>query len=96
MQLSNILNKPIITEKSIREAKKGKYTFGVSLAATKTDIKKAVEELWAVKVVSVETMVMPGKTGRRNKKGIRSQKADWKKAIIGLASGQKLDLDYGA
>lgn len=87
--------KPLRTEKTMREIAKNKYAFGVDAAATKTDIKKITEELFGVKVVGMQTVKMRGKKYKTGKKGLYKKRSDWKKTIIEIAPGQKIDL-YGA
>ena len=75
-----IILKPIITEKSNDDLQEGKYTFKVNRNATKIEIAKAVEKLFEVKVLKVNTMSVKGK-----KKRVRYQigkTPDWKKAIV--------------
>ena len=80
MTAQDIIIKPIITEKSSISIAEGKYTFRVHNSASKTAIKKAVEELFNVKVIAVNTVSMPGKEKRM---GVHSGKTpDWKKAIV--------------
>lgn len=80
MTAHDIIIRPIVTEKSNIVVAEGKYTFEVALNATKVQIKNAVEELFNVKVVSVNTVSMPGKVKRM---GVHSGKTpDWKKAIV--------------
>ena len=80
MTAQDIIIKPIITEKSSISMAEGKYTFEVASSATKTEVKKAVEQLFNVKVVSVNTVSMPGKQKRM---GVHTGKTpDWKKAIV--------------
>ena len=75
-----IIVRPVITEKSNDEMQAGKYTFEVNKKATKVEIARAVEKLFEVKVVNVNTMIVKGKTKRvRYKEGKTS---DWKKAIV--------------
>ena len=76
----DIIIRPIITEKSYMEMASGKYTFETKTTATKIDIKKAVEDLFNVKVLKVNTMRYEGK----NKKvGVHEGKTNsWKKAIV--------------
>ena len=72
--------RPVITEKSNDEMQAGKYTFEVNKKATKVDIARAVEKLFEVKVLNVNTMIVKGKTKRvRYKEG---KTPDWKKAIV--------------
>ena len=75
-----IIVRPVITEKSNDEMQAGKYTFEVNKKATKVEIAKAVEKLFEVKVLNVNTMIVKGKTKR-----VRYQEGktpDWKKAIV--------------
>ena len=80
MTAHDIIIAPVITEKSNMDMAEGKYTFRVAKEASKTAVKKAVEELFNVKVVAVNTVSMPGKEKRM---GVHSGKtSDWKKAIV--------------
>ena len=75
-----IIIAPVVTEKSNDELQEGKYTFKVNKKATKVEIAKAVEKLFEVKVLNVNTMIVKGKTKR-----VRYQEGktpDWKKAIV--------------
>ena len=75
-----VIVRPVVTEKSNDEMQLGKYTFEVNKKATKVDIAKAVEKLFEVKVLNVNTMTVRGKMKRvRYKEGKTS---DWKKAIV--------------
>jgi large subunit ribosomal protein L23 len=84
---------PIITEKATALSEKGQVTFRVALDATKPEIAAAVEGLFGVKVVAVNTIRMQGKTKRF--KGRPGQRSDWKKAMVRLAEGQSIDLTTG-
>ena len=75
-----IIVRPVITEKSNDEMQSGKYTFEVSKKATKVEIAKAVEKLFEVKVLNVNTMSVKGKEVRRRK--TTGKTSDWKKAIV--------------
>lgn len=80
MMPEDIILEPIVTEKSSSEMQNGKYTFKVAKNATKVQIKNAVEKLFEVKVISVNTMIVKGKVKRvRAKEG---KTPDWKKAIV--------------
>ncbi len=86
--------KPIVTEKATRVTeRRGQYTFRVSPAANKFQIKDLVERLYGVKVVSVNTANMRGKNKSRwTKSGLlRGKTAAWKKAYVTLAEGQSID-----
>jgi large subunit ribosomal protein L23 len=84
--------KPLITEKSLREAALKRYTFKVSPEATKTEIKKAAERLFKVNIIKIQTITMPGKKYRSGKRWIYRQKSDFKKAILMVKPDQKIEL----
>ena len=80
MIAEEVIIKPIVTERSSMGLQEGKYTFKVNKKATKVEIAKAVEKLFEVKVLNVNTMIVKGKTKR-----VRYQEGktpDWKKAIV--------------
>ena len=80
MRPEDIIIKPIITEKSNDGLQAGKYTFKVNKKATKVDIARAVEKLFEVKVLNVNTITVKGKEKRV---GVHVGKtSDWKKAIV--------------
>ena len=78
----DIILKPVITEKSMDELQNGKYTFKVATDANKSEIKKAVEALFDVKVAKVNTLNCNGKEKRMGR--FVGKTSDWKKAIITL------------
>lgn len=87
----SIIIKPLVTEKGsqVREAE-NKYLFSVAKTANKIEIKRAVEEIFDVKVKSVKTATVHGKVKRL---GVYSGKRpDWKKAVVTLEPGQTIDL----
>ncbi len=84
-----IIRRPVITEKAtVRKDKYHEVCFEVSRDANKTEIKKAVEKLFKVKVESVRTQVRPGKERRVGRNSGRT--SDWKKAIVRLKEGEKM------
>jgi large subunit ribosomal protein L23 len=84
---------PVITEKSTQGSEHNQVTFRVPMTATKPEIRLAVETLFKVKVVAVNTLRQKGKLKRfRGKLGKRS---DTKKAIVTLAEGQSIDVTSG-
>ena len=87
MNKYDIIIKPIISEKSMDQAADKKYTFKVSLDANKIEIKKAVEEIFGVKVEKVTTMRVLGKIKRMG--ATSGKRADWKKAIVTLKPDSK-------
>jgi large subunit ribosomal protein L23 len=85
----SILRYPSITEKNTQlRTSQNKFVFDVLLKATKPQIKQAVEKLFGVKVLSVNTMVVKGKKKRQGR--TMGYRPDWKKAIIKLAAGQTI------
>lgn len=94
MEITEILRHGIITEKTMKLQQQNKYTFKVALEANKIEVRRAVEELFNVKVVSVNMMRMPGKAKMFRRKGAapRPQEArEWKKAIVTLKPGYTID-----
>ncbi len=75
-----IILAPVVTEKSNDEVQMGKYTFKVNKKATKVDVKRAVEKLFEVKVLKVNTMTVKGKEKRVGRSVGKT--SDWKKAIV--------------
>ncbi len=95
MKVSEVLIKPIVSEKSNSlTEKKRTYAFRVHRRANKLEIKKAVEEFYGVTVEEVNTLVVPGKNKTRYTKAgfIKGQKPSYKKALIKVAEGESIDL----
>ena len=88
----NIIIGPIITEKSMSEAAKGKYTFKVMKSANKTQIKRDVEKKFKVNVKHVATSMVRGKTKRTGTKRMEKKHPDYKKAMVAVKEGQKIGL----
>jgi large subunit ribosomal protein L23 len=86
--LSQILERPIITEKSVRMSMQGLYTFRCKPDANKVEIRQAIEKVYDVEVDRVNTLIMKGKTKRAGK-GRPGKTADYKKAMIRLTPGSK-------
>ena len=91
LNLYDVIQEPLITEKIARESEKlGKYAFRVHPDANKKQIKSAVEKIFNVHVVRVNSLNNSGKWRRvRYQPG---QTSDWKKAIVTLKSGEKIDI----
>ena len=90
----DIMIKPIVTEKATKLTEQlNRYTFRVSLNANKYQIKSLVEQLYGVKVVNVNTLVVRGKNKSRwTKSGLlRGKTAAWKKAFITVGEGETID-----
>lgn len=92
MNYTNIIISPIISEKSMDEVAKTKFTFKVNKNAGKKEIKRAVEEKFKVNVIKIKTLNMKGKTKRFGQKRIESKTSGFKKAIVVLKPGQEIDL----
>ncbi|MBI4217133.1 MAG: 50S ribosomal protein L23 [Chloroflexi bacterium] len=93
MELYEVLRRPIISEKGTALQALNKYLFEVSTDATKPQIKAAVEKAFKVKVLAVNVMTVPGKRraiGRRP-----AFTSSWKKAVVTLQAGQKLEFYEG-
>lgn len=88
-----IIRRPIVTEKSTLMSSSGQYVFGVLPCANKIEIKRAVEQLFNVKVTAVNTLRLPGKIKRF--KGRVGTRVGLKKAIVTLEKGQVLDVMTG-
>ena len=86
--LHEILERPVITEKSVKLSQAGRYTFRCKTSANKIEIKAAIETVYEVEVANVNTLIMKGKTKQvgRARKG---RTADYKKAIVTLAPDAK-------
>jgi large subunit ribosomal protein L23 len=86
----DIVRSPVITEKATALSEKGQMVFRVAIDATKPEIKAAVEGLFGVTVLGVNTLVQKGKAKRF--RGRPGQRSDVKKAFVTLAPGQSIDL----
>jgi large subunit ribosomal protein L23 len=92
-QMYDLVRAPVITEKSTMGSEHNQVTFRVPLTANKRELKAAVEGLFNVKVKAVNTIRVKGKTKRF--RGTPGQRSDYKKAIITLAEGSKIDVTTG-
>ena len=94
-ELLSVLIAPLVTEKtSLAMQNHNQYTFRVRRDATKTDIRKAIELMFDVKVAGVQVVNEPGKTRRFGRTVGRTQ--DWKKAYVSLSPGQTIDYEARA
>lgn len=87
-----IIKRPVITEKSLLLASRGWYTFAVTADSSKGSIAQAVNGAYKVKVTEVRTTMMHGKVRRVGKLSMHVAKPDWKKAMVKLSKGQKIDV----
>jgi large subunit ribosomal protein L23 len=97
---SEIVIGPVITERTYQLYTQGRYTFKVSPRASKTEIKVALEEQYGaqnIKVRDVNTVTMRGKKRRSQRRASSTgHTADWKKAIVTLGEGQKIEGLFGS
>jgi large subunit ribosomal protein L23 len=93
VRLYDVIVAPIITEKATFASEQNKVVFKVAKTATKPQIKQAVEKLFDVKVTDVNTLLRKGK--RKTFKGKRGFQSDFKKAVVTLAEGDKIDVTTG-
>ena len=89
----DVIRSPAITEKATMAAEYNKVVFNVRMDANKTEIKAAVEKLFDVKVLGVNTLVRKGK--KKVFRGFKGQQSDVKKAVVTLAEGHKIDVTTG-
>ena len=94
MKPTEVLKRPVITEKSTLLQERGKYVFEVQRRATKADVARAVQMAFNVGVVSVNTCMVRGKLKRFGRG--QSRQPDWKKAIVTLRSGDTIQFFEGA
>lgn len=89
-KLYDLIKKPVISEKSTLLASQNKYVFEVDLKASKSEVKQAIEAIFGVKVVAVNTIKGHGKVKRF--RGILGKQNDYKKAVVTLAEGGQIDV----
>jgi large subunit ribosomal protein L23 len=95
MMQFEIIKRPLITEKTnIQKEIANQVTFEVDPRANRIDIKRAIETIFKVKVAGVQTMQIKGKTKRRGR--FVGKRRDWKKAIVTLMPGERIDFFEGA
>lgn len=87
--------KPIITETTMGLAKKNWYTFGVPLGSGKNELRKLIEGVFEVKVIDIKTMVVKGKKKKSLKTRKMRKQSDWKKVMVRIKEGQKIDIFEG-
>jgi large subunit ribosomal protein L23 len=94
-----VIHGPVVTERSYSLSMIGRYTFRVDTHATKPEIARALEEVYetqGIKVVSVNTIRVRGKVRRTARRGVSGRTSDWKKAVVTLQSGQRLEGLFGS
>jgi large subunit ribosomal protein L23 len=88
----DIILAPVVSEKSYALIEQGVYTFKVHPGASKPEIHDAVEAIWGVKVLNVNTLNRKGKTKRQRRSNKTGRKPDTKRAIVTLAAGDEIPL----
>lgn len=87
-----MLRRALITEKTMRDAGVGAYSFIVDKRASKMDIKRQIEKSFSVNVVSISTVTQKGKTQRSGVRRLERTLPSYKKAVVKLKDGQKIGL----
>lgn len=97
MDALKIILQPVISEKSMSEAAKGRYTFKVFANVGKNEIRKAIEEKFKVNVIKIATIMVKGRRGKSGAKRVEISQSPFKKAIVTVKEGQKISIfDAGA
>jgi large subunit ribosomal protein L23 len=94
MEARDVIIAPMITEKSMSGTAHSQYAFEVHPRATKTQIRQAIEQIFKVTVLKVNTVNVGGKVKNFARRGVRTsgKQADWKKAVVTVKQGQKIEL----
>ena len=93
MHLYDVLRRPIVTEKNAILQAQGKYAFEVAKGANKPQVKPAVEKTFRVKVTAVNVITVPSKTRRVGRRAVQTR--PWKKALVTLKPGDKIEFFEG-
>lgn len=93
VKANDVLIRPLITEKTTGMMQENKYTFIVPLTVNKVQVRQAVEQVFKVKVLSVNTIRVMGKVKRMGKNS--GKRSDFKKAIVKLAPGERIEFFEG-
>jgi len=92
LHIYDVLRRPVVSEKTaVMTDEKNQYVFEVAEEANKIQIKEAIQVIFEVEVVKVNTMIVPAKRGRRGRNWYLRSK-QWKKAVVTLATDQKIEL----
>ena len=90
MDPSQVIIRPVVSEKSYAGLERNTYTFLVDPRANKTEIKEAIQKIWNVQVLSVNTLMRRGKVKRR--RYTQGKRADQKRAIVTLSEGDTIEI----
>ncbi len=88
----NVIIAPLITEKSMKDAAGGKFSFRVAKSANKNEIKNEVEKRFSVNITHISTNILKGKRKRSGTRRAEKEISDTKKAIVSVKKGQKIGL----
>jgi large subunit ribosomal protein L23 len=89
----DVIIRPVVSEKSYEELEANRYTFLVAPDSNKTQIKQAIESIWNVRVLKVNTMNRKGKTKQGGRyRSVMGQRANQKRAIVTLAQGDQIEI----
>lgn len=91
MNIYEVIVRPLETEKAYMQRENDQYVFAVNRRANKVQIKQAVEKIYTVKVSAVNVMNMPAKVSRVRGRRKTLRRSPWKKAIVTLASGERIE-----
>ena len=86
----DVIIRPVVSEKSYAGLESNRYTFLVHPGATKTEIKEAIQKIWNVHVLSVNTLMRKGKVKRQ--RFVQGKRPDQKRAIVTLAAGDQIEI----
>jgi large subunit ribosomal protein L23 len=86
----DVIIRPVVSEKSYAGLEQNRYTFLVNPGANKTEIKEAIQQIWNVRVLAVNTMVRKGKVKRQ--RWTRGRRPDQKRATVTLAEGDSIEI----
>lgn len=92
MNALNIILSPLISEKSMNDVGKNKFTFKVDVTADKNSIRRAIEDKFKVNVINISTITTKGRSQKKGTKRIETVTQPFKKAIVTLKEGQKIGL----
>ncbi len=92
MDIHRVIIRPIVTEKSMREAKEGKFTFQVATHVSKPVIARALEQAFGIHVVDVATHIMKGKSKRVGSRRTTKRQSPWKKAGVKVRKGETISV----
>lgn len=88
----DIIIRPVVSEKSYSAFDENVYTFVVSPGSNKIEIRQAIEEIFGVKVMNVNTINRKGKRKRNRRSGVWSKRADQRRAFVSLAPGDRIEI----